>query len=145
MWEVHPISSPSLPSFVDLMLEGTVGNEVKPLDTPRPYSDTVPYNFTGEVSSTITLPSSSLPLTTDGGFSLSAWVYMDPSVNGIIAAKGSEDGTTIRYGLGAAAINDSHVTVTFYYLPNTTEVGNGSTYWLCLYFVVDDFSTHLCI
>lgn len=57
----------------------------------------------------------------DSDFAISCWVYLDPTVDGMIVAKGEVDGSTIRYGLSVAASN-SDVNLTFYYLPSGVQV-----------------------
>ena len=120
MWEVHPVSSPYLPPFTDLIVEGTIDPSVQPIDLSRPYSETVAYNFTGEAKSIVTV-SSFDQLSDSKYFSLSAWLYLYSNTNGIVMAKGSEDGSTIHYGFGIVA-NDSNSIIRFYYLPETEQV-----------------------
>ncbi len=139
---MHPISSPSLPSVIDIIAEGTVGSNVQPLDVSRPYSETIAYNFTGVPESIITIDLFD-QLDDSKYFSLSVWMYLDtPTYNGIILAKSSSDGTTIYYGLGIANDNnDNTIIIRFYYLPDTEQVS--PLYCLSLSLSLSSFSPSL--
>ena len=124
VWEVHPNSpsSPELPGFIDLFLQGLLGSEVMLLSQSRPSSETFAYNFTGKEDSIVTVPSHLQPDFIDGGeFALSLWVFLDEGSNGMILAKGTKDGTTIHYGLGVVA-DSNNMIIRFYYLPQLEDV-----------------------
>ena len=76
----------------------------------------------GLSSSLIIVPSSNQPDNVeDGSLSFSVWVLLNDSVDGILLAKGSEDGSTIYYGISVTADGDNYI-IKFYYLPTTMDV-----------------------
>ena len=90
--------------------------------SPRPYTETDAYYFMGLSSSLIIVPSSNQPDNVeDGSLSFSVWVLLNDSVDGILLAKGSEDGSTIYYGISVTADGDNYI-IKFYYLPTTMDV-----------------------
>ena len=121
IWEAHPTSSPTLPSFVDLFLVGSPRSGVIS-SSPRPYTETDAYCFIGLSSSLITVPSSNQPDNVeDESVSFSVWALLNDSVDGILLAKASEDGSTIYYGISVTADGDNYI-IKFYYLPTTMNV-----------------------
>lgn len=105
-------------------MAGDLGSDVEALSyIARPYTETTAFNFTGESDqSVVTVPDSQVAYAiSDSDFAISSWVYLDPTVDGMIVAKGLVDGSTINYGLRVAVSNDD-VIITFYYLPSQEEV-----------------------
>jgi G-protein coupled receptor 98 len=121
VWEILP-PNVSLPSFTDLLLKGSVGSGVT-MVTPRPSTSTRALGFGGSSSSLVTVPSHLHPSDIhDGSFSISLWAMFNSSVNGMMLAKASSDGSTISYGLAVIADIDQYI-FRLYYLPATLNSG----------------------
>lgn len=102
--------------------------------TPRPSTATKALSFAGLASSLVTVPSAVQPTDlNDGSLSISLWIKINSSVNGMILAKGSVDGSTIFYGLAVQA-DDNNYIIRFSYLPSTMNVSyHGNGLYLRLY------------